>query len=369
MSRRRLVLIGAGHTHVLLLERWAADPIDADVVVVTCREQSTYSGMVPGVVAGDYRMSQAQIAVRPLAERAGAKALFRTATRIDPVRRTVALDDGTDAAYDLASLDVGSAVRGLDVPGVSGHAIATRPIDDLPQRLEEMLKGTAGSSRIVVVGGGAAGTELAFVLRARTAARSSGISLICGKAGLLPSYHERARMLARREAAARGIAIDEGADVDRVDAGSVTIGGRSMRADVVVWATGPASPAVVAGSSLPHDADGFVRVHATLQVSGFPDLFATGDCAAIDGADWVPKAGVHAVREAPVLDRNLRAALAGRALEPYQPQRDFLSLFNLGDGRALGTKWGIATSGRLAWWLKDRIDRAFVERLNGGTTR
>jgi selenide,water dikinase len=69
------------------------------------------------------------------------------------------------------------------------------------------------------------------------------------------------------------------------------------------------------------------------------------------------------VREGPVLDANLRARLAGGRLRAYRPQRNFLALLNLGDGRALGSKWRLSASGRAVWRLKDRIDRGFVRRF------
>ena len=76
----------------------------------------------------------------------------------------------------------------------------------------------------------------------------------------------------------------------------------------------------------------------------------------------LPKAGVYAVRQGPVLAHNLKARATGRALRPYRPQRDFLSLLNLGDGRAVAIKWGVSVEGAWAWWLKDAIDRRFVRR-------
>jgi selenide,water dikinase len=131
--------------------------------------------------------------------------------------------------------------------------------------------------------------------------------------------------------------------------------------DEVVWVAGAAPPPWLAASGLPSDATGFVRVGTTLQVDGHPDLFAVGDCAAFEPA--LAKAGVFAVRQGPVLARNLRAHLSGKHLRPYRPQRDFLALLNLGDGSALGTKWGLAAEGRSVFALKDRIDRRFVRRF------
>ncbi len=100
-----------------------------------------------------------------------------------------------------------------------------------------------------------------------------------------------------------------------------------------------------------------------LQVAGHDDLFAVGDCATLIEYPATPKAGVYAVRQGPYLARNLRAALADQPLEAYQPQRDFLTLLNLGDGTALGAKWGLSFAGRWAMRLTDRIDRAFMRRF------
>ena len=108
-------------------------------------------------------------------------------------------------------------------------------------------------------------------------------------------------------------------------------------------------------------------MRSSLQVPGYDDLFAVGDCASMDAAPWVPKAGVYAVRQGPVLDANLRAYLSGRRPRAYRPQRDFLSILNLGDGRALAIKGWVAVSGRLAWLLKDRIDRRFMLRYRRAT--
>jgi NADH dehydrogenase FAD-containing subunit len=140
-------------------------------------------------------------------------------------------------------------------------------------------------------------------------------------------------------------------------------GGGRVAADLVIWATGAAPPDLVRDSPLERDAGGFARVRSTLEVVGAPDLFAAGDCAALEDHPWVPKAGVYAVRQGPVLEANLRARLRGDALRAYRPQREFLALINLGQRRALGTKWGIALAGRWVWCAKDRIDRRFVRRF------
>jgi selenide,water dikinase len=364
-----LVLIGGGHTHVEVLRRWITDPAPrARLTLVLDRPRAVYSGMVPGFAAGDYAVRDLEIDAARLGRRAGAHVVLAPARAIDPVARRIEIDGAPPLGYDVACLDVGSSVRGLDLPGVRAHALATRPIRDYVDRLEATLAEAgaraSGPFRLVTVGGGAAGVELAFTLRARlrAAGRPPHVTVLADGDDILPGDAPRAAARIRREAARRDIAIRTGVRAAAVEPDAVVLDGERVPADLVVWATGAAPPSLVASSPLPHDAAGFVRVRPTLQVIGHDDVFASGDCASVDGAPWVRKAGVYAVREQPVLDANLRACLAGTTLRPFVPQRRILSLIHLGDRRALATKWGVVVVGHWVWRAKGRIDERFVRR-------
>jgi NADH dehydrogenase FAD-containing subunit len=124
-----------------------------------------------------------------------------------------------------------------------------------------------------------------------------------------------------------------------------------------------AVPPVLAGTDWAKDESGFLAVRPTLQILNDDSVFAAGDCATMS-AHPRPKAGVFAVRQGPVLARNLRRALRGEALERSIPQRDHLMLIATGDGRAIGGRGRfLAFEGRLAWRLKDFIDRRFMRRF------
>ncbi len=69
------------------------------------------------------------------------------------------------------------------------------------------------------------------------------------------------------------------------------------------------------------------------------------------------------MRQGPYVADNLRAALSGGRLRRYRPQGDFLTLLNLGDGEALGAKWGRSFGGPWVMRLKDWIDRRFMRRF------
>lgn len=362
-----LVLVGGGHAHAQVLRRWMMKPLPGvRLSVVVDRCEAIYSGMVPGFVAGDYAPEQLQIDLVPLARRARARVILAAATRLVPERKRIELEGRAPIGYDVASLDVGSTVRGLDLPGVLDHTLPTRPIRAFVDRLDQLATSLPEAPRVALVGGGAAGVELAFTLdaRLRAAGCSPVLSLVNDTEAILPGSGAGLRRRAERALADRGIRVLGGRRVSRVEARALVFGdGEKEGVDLVVWATGAAPVAVIESSDLPKDEGGFVRTTRTYQVEGQEDLFAVGDCAAPVDHPWVTKAGVYAVRAGPVLDENLRARLAGGRLRAARPQRDFLALLNLGGRRALGGKWGLAAEGTAVWRLKDWIDRRFMARF------
>jgi selenide,water dikinase len=142
--RKELVLVGGGHAHVQVLRRLAMAPPSATrVTVVVDTPVAVYSGMVPGFVAGQYRAEELEIDVLPLARRAGARVVMSPMTGLDPRLRLVLLEGRPPIPFDVASLDVGSTVAGLDTPGVREHALPTRPIGVFVRRVEETLARSA----------------------------------------------------------------------------------------------------------------------------------------------------------------------------------------------------------------------------------
>ena len=368
--RHDVVLVGGGHAHVQVLKRWAMAPVPgARLTLVVDRPIAVYSGMVPGFVAGQYSRDDLEIDVRPLALRAGARCIVAAATGVDPDARRLLLADRPPITYDTVSFDVGSTVAGLEIPGAREHAIPTRPIGEFVRRVDEVLAAARGREafRVVVVGAGAGGVEVAFALAARLRAepgRRVDVHLLEAGPRVLPGYAPSAARRVETAAAARAVTIRCGALVARVEAHAVHLaGGERIAADATVWVAGAAALPIFTGSVLETDARGFARIRPTLQCRGRDDVFAVGDCAAWTAGPALAKAGVYAVRQGPVLAHNLRARARGGRLSAYHPQRDFLSLLNLGDGRAIGTKWGVAVEGASLFSLKNWIDRRFVRRF------
>jgi NADH dehydrogenase FAD-containing subunit len=148
--------------------------------------------------------------------------------------------------------------------------------------------------------------------------------------------------------------------VVRVESHAVTTAdGNEVLYDFLVLATGLMPPPILRGTGLPTSVDGALLVDPFLRSVADTRVFGGGDCIALEEHD-LAKIGVYAVRESPIICHNLLATLEGRPLQRFRPQRRFLLILNLGDGTGLLT-WGpLSWHSRLAFWLKDRIDRAFL---------
>ncbi len=357
-----LVLIGGGHAHALVLRQWGMGPLPgARLTVINPAPTAPYTGMLPGHVAGHYSRDLLEIDLVRLARFAGARLILDHVDGIDRDRRMIHTTGGREIGYDVAAIDVGITSAMPDLPGFSDHGIAAKPLDLFADRWNCYLHDDKPAA-IAVIGGGVAGCELALAMshalrqRDRTTTChviDSGRAL--GELGL----RARTRLLAELDAA--GITLLEHAQIDRITATTVHLAdGRTLPSDFTVGAAGARPWDWLADLGLP-TTHGFLDVNSHLQTAD-PAIFASGDCAHLAFAPR-PKAGVFAVRAAPILGHNLRAALSRGTFRRFAPQRDYLKLVSLGRKAAMGEKWGTVLYGPWVWRWKDRIDRRFMDRL------
>jgi len=372
-TQTKVILVGGGHSHVQVLESLAKRPLtDATVQVIVDKPIAIYSGMVPGFVAGQYRSEELEIDVPRLCEWAGVECTVEPVSKIEAASRQLTLESGRNLSYDIASVNVGSTVAGLDLPGIRDFAIPTRPISELIRRTDDVVENACNREdqtpfRVVVVGGGAGGVELAFTFLERlekTGCGPTDIRLINAGPRILEGYPASLARRAEQAATDRGIHIHCGRRVLSATADRIVLDNdETWPCNALLWVTGAVSHPLFKDSGLPTEDRGFVQTRSTLQVVGHDNLFAVGDCATLVDYPQTPKAGVYAVRQGPHLAHNMRAILAAEPLEEYQPQSDFLTLLNLGDGSALGAKKGLSFQGRWVMKLKDLIDRRFMRRF------
>ncbi|MEM9256283.1 MAG: selenide, water dikinase SelD [Pseudomonadota bacterium] len=365
---RDLVLVGGGHTHVLALRRLAMRPVrGVRITLISPDTYTPYSGMLPGLVAGHYRFEEAHIDLVHLCQWAGVRLVCARVEGVDTAAQHVLIPDRAPLEYDVLSVDIGALPDTASVPGADAFATPVKPVAGLWQRWQQMYQRIRQNAedcpKIALVGGGAGSVELALAMARRLSGLEVEIALYCG-ATLLPGYHPKARALVEKALGERGVSVHLNARIVGVRAKELEVaGGRCEAFDELFWCTDAAAAAWIARSGLNTDGKGFMALRDTLQSVADERVFGAGDIATQLNYPR-PKAGVFAVRQAPVLADNLRAALLGRRLRSHRPQKRFLSLLSLGDKRAVASRGRMRASGALMWWWKDAIDRRFMSRFS-----
>ena len=371
-----LVLVGGGHAHVLVLKRFGMQPIPGVRLTLIARDiDAPYSGMLPGFISGHYSREQCHIDLRRLASFAGARLYHDEATGLDRGNKQVLCSSRPPVHYDVVSIDIGSRPRQGEVPGALTYATAVKPIDRLIghwEQLVERVLGRDGPTRVAVVGGGAAGVELAlavhFRLREEAAAggRDSGLVNVAlvTMGNILPTYAPEVRDILMRILKERKVTPRVDREVIEVKPGRLLCAnGEEMPFDEILWVTQAGAAPWLHASGLECDNDGFVKVRDTLQSVTDSAVFAAGDVASMEGHPR-PKAGVFAVRQGKPLAENLRRVLLGRPPRAFRPQKQFLSLISAGSRYAIASRRGWAIEGAAMWRLKDWIDRRFMKQFD-----
>ncbi|MFZ0406971.1 MAG: selenide, water dikinase SelD [Cyanobium sp.] len=357
LPQRLLLLAGGGHSHALVLRRWAMDPVrrPAGTLITLVNRTSTalYSGMVPGLVAGLYQRSACAIDLRRLCSLAGVSFIQAEITGLDLGRRQLELAGRPPLRFDTLSLDVGALTAEALPDDRASGPVAVKPLEPFLGWSEALEPGAS----VRIRGGGAAAVELALALRSRGVA-----SRLLLRGDDLHFASATARRAVERLLAEAAIPLERHS---------------SSRAPADLACTGSRAPAWLAAAGLPvQAASGRVLTEPSLAVIGHPQVFASGDCGLIAAAPR-PAAGVWAVRAAPVLATNLQRQLQqpGVALQSWSPPAWSLQLLGVGAApaapgeppacRALAL-WGPFALGpyRWLWHGKQWIDRRFMARFS-----
>ncbi len=372
LPRYNIVLLGLGHTNSHILRMWRMQPLaDARLTCISNFPQVTYSGMLPGVLAGQYPNERMTIDLVRLCAASGARLIVDQVRGLDASSRELLFNDRPPLRYDALSIGVGS------VPDTRNFiadetALPIKPMQTFLDRLQRRLLALSASVpvarplRLAVIGGGVGGIEIACCLPRRVQqvlpGRPLELMLINAHPRLGGALCPRAERLVRKTLQQQGVRVVSGIRVTRATNGQLFYDdGATLDCDLAIWATTAVAPPLLESFDLPKDERGFLLTAPTLQSTAAAALFAVGDSGTIEGRN-TPKAGVYAVRQGPVLWENLGRVLAGRPLLSYQPQQGFLKLLNTGDGAAIAEYRGLAWRGKWCLRLKDAIDGAFMDK-------
>lgn len=335
------------------------------VTLISPHPYQYYSGMGPGMLSGIYRPQEIRFNVQKMVEDRGGFFIQDRIKKVDPAEKRLLLESGQNLSYDVLSLNVGSTVTDNAVNEAPGKVYPVKPILNLLKARERILEWPADKRlNVVVAGGGASGVEVAGNIWRLTGKRrdKTEITLIAGRR-LLKRFPDNARLSALKSLRRRGVDVLEGIYLERSTWKDLMLSnGKSIGYDLLFHAPGVAPPPVIRDSGLPADTTGAMLVNNYLQSVTHTDIFGGGDCITLEGHS-LNKVGVYAVRQNPVLYKNLLASLEGRKLKSFDPGGTYLLILNMGDGRGLFCRASTVWEGRLAFTLKDFIDRRFMRRF------
>ncbi|ANU11018.1 pyridine nucleotide-disulfide oxidoreductase family protein [Planococcus antarcticus DSM 14505] len=356
---KTLVLVGGGHAHLHCLEQLNTDsPKDWRVLLISSSPYQYYSGMFSGYTEGVYSLEDIRIDLKKLCEKIGATFTEDAVMAIDLEAKELTGSDGVVYPYDVVSFDIGSRT---DIPEtVEEHAASIKP----NYRFPDQLVRTRDSAHPVIVGGGASGVELAFSILSWRKQHDLPVNItLFSSTSLLIGQGAVASKKIEAIAIKKALAFFPHTSIQAIDGQSVTTSAsQTFPQSDVLWLTGPKSVALFSLAGLPTDAGGFLLVNEALQSVQHPEIFGAGDCITIDRYPTLAKNGVYAVRQGPILWKNLKNSLSKDKLLPFDPQKKFVSILSTGGGEAFLSYGEQHFHGRIPWKIKQHIDRKFMKR-------
>jgi len=307
-----------------------------------------------------------RFATKHVVEKQGGTFVLGKAARVDPDEKTVFLESGETVSYDVLSFNAGSYVPATNVKDDVKDIYFVKPIEKLIDAQSRILELVSQKKIVIsIIGGGPSSAEIAgntWGLTRDFGENMSEIRIFAGKK-FMSRFPDNVRRKVVGSLKKRGVEILEQGYVKEIKTRHITLeSGKSYNTDIIFLAIGVKPSPIFEESGLPTGQDGGLLVNKYLQSTEYPEIFGGGDCVYFKDRP-LDKVGVYAVRENPVLYHNLMAAVEGTDLMPFNPGGDYLLIFNLGDGTGVLRKRWLLFGGRLAFIIKDYIDRKFMKKF------
>ena len=244
--------------------------------------------------------------------------------------------------YDQLVLALGAVSNYLGMADVQKHALDFKSLLDairVRNRVIEMFERADSETKpevrcrlltFVIAGGGFAGVELAGALNdfgrgiladyPNLRPEDFKVILVHSRDHILPELSESLGRYAQEKMAVRGVIFRLNARLTNFQPGLVVLSDGEIPAETLVWTAGTSPNPLLRNLPVERDKRGAVIVETTLAIKDYPGVWALGDCAAVvDGVTGkpCPPTAQFAIREAPVLAKNIRASLEGGPLHSF----------------------------------------------------
>jgi NADH dehydrogenase len=395
-EKKVLVLGGGfgGYTAAMDLCKSVRNRDDVGVLVIARDNFFTFWPMVPGIVSSDIDARNVAQPLRRSLITSGASFRRAKVTGVDPERKVIKADSGIEFQYDQLVISLGGMPNFFGIPGVAEHSMTMRGVEDAErvrnrviERFEEvsLIRDEVPDSKLtfVVIGGGATGVEVASEIHTLVHEHLAPdypnidpyrvkIYLLEALPNILLELDPALRRAARTRLANERIEVMVNAMAEEITEHCVKLkGGRQISTENVIWTAGNRPNQTVQGFGLPFDERTGIKVDLTLRVDGQSDIWAIGDCAAVqdvrqEEGKIVPPTAQAAIQEGHVAARNVIKTIDGESgLEEFE-YKPLGQLVELGSDFAVNEVMGVRFTGAVAavfWRL------AYLVRLRSPQSR
>jgi len=372
-----LVIVGAGFGGLTTALALAQLPDHPPLLLIEPNDRFLFLPLLYELLSGELRRWEIAPAYNELLAGRGVAWLRSRVVSVDAEAHSLRTADGQQLTYSQLVIATGGRPESFGIPGVEENALGFRnlhDVDRLQQLVEQLRQRPRPLQRLVVVGAGASGVELACKL-ADMLDGAAVLELIEQGPELLPNSKAFNREQARLALQRRDIRLRTGTRVVAVQPNGLDLlrgdgtpsGQEHLSADGVIWTAGVAACVPAISPPLPLDRRGRLPCHSDLRVEGLRDVFALGDAAGFPSPDDptianpLPATAQVAYQQAELLAGNLRKALAGEPLEAFH-WNDLGEMLGLGIGQASITGMGLTLAGPAAHQIR-RL--GYLARLPG----
>lgn len=345
---KRILIAGGGHASLPIIKmgtHWKKKGFTT--TLLSSEPYLVYSGGLPQHMGGFYSFEEIIIDLKDLCKRYGTEFIHDTVTSVQSKQNCVETESGAKYEFDILLINIGAKT---DVKSQKENVYPVKPMPALLPLLNKLREGSV--KELLIAGGGAAGTEIALNLSHPDSASHPKITLYEYHSSILSSFPEKAARIATDELQKRGVTIKTGRSYNEEDAGLF---------DAVIDATGNQPSAISIDHDLPTGHQNRLLTRATLLVEETDNIFAAGDTADVGGNNYAP-VGVHAVKQGPLLRRNITRLLDGRNLNSYKPYPVNPLILSNGNTDAIFTANGFCGRGAWASILKFVLDINWLEK-------
>ena len=348
MTINHLVLIGGGHTNVLLMRKWLMYPKLMPEIPITIISRDThlvYSATFPSVISKSISLNNSLIDIRSLARKARVSFIKNEVTNIDYHLKKIFLKNRPSIGYSKLVLNYGSQTK------ISGEfedlvnnkiAFPIKPFFKAYELIKKEDKYDSETEKsFVIVGSGLAAIEVAFALRKRWKKRS--LKILC----------QRNK-------------VDNKIFKTFYRSNIEVVGTLPIDYGKILLCTGNSSPLWVKKYNTELDSKGRFLINQKLMLKNFLGTFATGDCAVIEDSSR-PSSGIFAVKAINTLATNIQKDIKGESLKRWSPQKFGLQIVNsypVKVPKAFAFYGDIVIGPSfLIWYLKNKIDEGFIRKF------